>query len=190
MKKWKYLLPGMAALIVACSSNGNGSDDDKTGKLSLSLTAADDAGEIYRLRSASFYIYGYPQYSFPGSGGAGGAEDSYYYSETVSTEDAPNAPEIVTRVVPGYYYVTFNTGEPWYIEHLTSHGPERVQQSVLLSQPQQYAYVYDRNTTHVQYQFGVDGRTIDFRHGDIVIGIGIEHPDGAGGQPGAGGSSF
>jgi hypothetical protein len=41
----------------------------------------------------------------------------------------------------------------------------------------------------VFYGFGVDGKTIDFRHGDINISIGIEHPNqGEGGSAGAGGS--
>jgi len=90
--------------------------------------------------------------------------------------------------------VTFDTGQPWYIEHVTANGAERVSQAVLLSNPSQYAYVYDRGSTSVFYQFGVDGKTVDFRHGDINIRIGIEHPNegvgGIGGSAGAGGAGF
>jgi hypothetical protein len=192
MRTWTYVLSAVG-LVVACSSAGP-SEEEKTGSLSLALTATDSSGELYRLRSASFAIYGYPQYYFPssspGASGAGGSGDEgYYYSETVTSESDPNAAVITRRVVPGSYYVTFDTSRPWYIEHVTASGAERVSQSVLLSTPTQYAYVYDRGSSSVFYQFGVDGKTIDFRHGDINIRIGIEHPNnGAGGQAGAAGA--
>jgi hypothetical protein len=46
---------------------------------------------------------------------------------------------------------------------------------VLLSPATQYACICDRGNTAVDYRFGVDGTLIDFRHGDLDIGIG--HPD-------------
>jgi hypothetical protein len=101
---------------------------------------------------------------------------------------------ITRRVVPGSYYVTFQTGQPWYIEHVTPRGPERVSQAVLLSNVSQYANVYDRGTTSVFYRFGVDGQVIDFRHGDIRIGITVERPNegvggfGSAGSPGTAGT--
>jgi hypothetical protein len=56
---------------------------------------------------------------------------------------------------------------------------------VLLSPAAQYVYIYHQSTTYVNYAFGVDGKLIDFRHGDIDISISIERPaDGAGGSPG------
>jgi hypothetical protein len=74
------------------------------------------------------------------------------------------------------------------MEQMKPSGPERVANSVLLSEPTQYAYVYDRGTSSIFYNIGVNGRTIDFRYGDIKIRIGVEQPgEGAGGFPGTGG---
>lgn len=189
MKRWMFGFPTVGMLIFACSGAGDQSNsDDKTGTLKLELTGIDSAGEVYRLRNASFHVMGYPHYYFPTSGGAGGSE-GYYYETTLSTETNPNAAQITQRVVPGSYYVTFDTGQDWYMEHITPSGPERVAQAVLLSEPTQFAYVYDRGTTPIFYNIGVNGRTIDFRYGDIQIRIGVEQPgDGAGGFPGTGGA--
>lgn len=169
----------------ACSSSERQLSEDNAGTLEVALTTTDSQGEVYRLRNARFYIEGYPDYAYPSSSaGAGGSEDSYYYSETVATESEPNTEVLSRRVVPGSYYVSFDTSQAWYIEHVTAHGNERVSQSVLLSNTTQYLRVYNRSTSSAFYQFGVDGRVIDFRHGDLVIRIGVEHPNGAGGSAG------
>jgi hypothetical protein len=190
MKIWKYTGTALA-LAVACSAGDRGAEE-ATGSLLLPLTATDNQGEVYRLRNASFFIEGYPQYAYStSSAGAGGNGDGGYYYETVTTEHDPNAAVITRRVVPGTYYVSFNAYEPWYIEHLTASGPVRVAESVLLSTPRQSAYVYDQGSSSVFYRFGVNGRTIDFRHGDLSIRIGIEHPNqGEGGMAGMGGAAF
>ncbi|MGC4093791.1 MAG: hypothetical protein QM756_38990 [Polyangiaceae bacterium] len=191
MKHWKYAAPAVLGLVCACS--GPDQDQGKSGSLSLALTATDSQGELYRLRSATFNINGYPDFYFASSGGEGGSSSSSssFYSETVSTESQPNQPVITRRVVPGYYYVTFDTWQPWYIEHVTADGAERVSQSVLLSAPTQWAYVYDRGNSSVFYQFGVNGNVLDFRHGDLSIRIGVEHPDdeGQAGSPGTAGTA-
>lgn len=192
MKRWKSGIPFVGLLIFACSGAGDQGDSDaKTGVLKLELTGRDSSGEIYRLRNASFYIQGYPDQTFPTSGGAGGS-DGYYYSETLSTETNPNASVLEHRVVPGYYYVTFDTSQPWYMEHVTPRGVERVSNSVLLSEPTQYAYVYHQGTSSIFYNIGVNGRPIDFRWGDIDIRIGVEQPGEGGfaGSPGTGGAFF
>lgn len=192
MKRWMYLLPGLFGLIGACSGTDQNKPDDKTGALTLQLVARDSQGETYRLRSAVFQVYGYPNQEFPTSGEGGASGSGYYYQANLSSESDPNAALITHRVTPGYYYVTFDTTQPWYIEHVTGAGAERVAQSVLLSPVTQYTYVYDHGVSQIFYQFGVDGRPIDFRYGDIDIGIGIEHPgegDGVGGFGGFGGAA-
>ena len=69
-----------------------------------------------------------------------------------------------------------------------------MEQAVLLSSPNQYAYIYDGGTTGIAYRFGVDGELIDFRSGELQIGIEIEQrgdprlPDG--GFPFEGGFPF
>jgi len=176
------ILIASALLSFACSSDpedspeGEGkSSQERFGELSLELIGADTAGQSYRLRDASFELYNY--YSpFPAEDGGSGIQ-------TISSETDPDAPSIRTRLLPGSYNLNLTPG--WYLEKLSPGGAERVAQSVLLSSPSQYVYIYDRNTTSVNYSFGVDGALIDFRHGDLDISISIEHPDaGAGGGPG------
>jgi hypothetical protein len=60
-------------------------------------------------------------------------------------------------------------------------------ESVLLTGRQQYAYIDDNSSAEVTYRFGVDGKLIDFRHGDLNIDIAIEHPGDN--EPDAGGSA-
>jgi hypothetical protein len=187
MKLWKQMAPLVGLTIYACSgTDQHHSQSVEVGTLSLALTATDNAGELYRLRDAAFYLEGYLDYSFPTSqGGAGGSADTgYYHAEWLTTESTPDASVITRRVVPGTYYVTFDSSRPWYIEHVTASGSERVRQAVLLSSTTQYAYVYQGQTTSVFYEFGVGGTVLAFRHGDISIGIGVEHPE----QSGAGGA--
>ncbi len=189
MTHWKHSLSALG-LLVACSGASGPSDEQNLGNLAVELTGVDSHGETYRLRNASFSIYGYPDYYYPSSGSAGAAGSSdgdYYYSEVVTTESDPSVAVITRRVVPGSYSVVFDTDQPWYLEHVTSHGAERVSQAILLSSPTRWAYVYDRGSTSVSFQFGVDGRTIDFRHGDLTIRIGIEHPNEGGGGASSGG---
>jgi hypothetical protein len=193
-------------LSFACSSepqgaadDGNARIDEPTGQLSLELVAADSAGQSYRLRNAIFDITsGY--YPYPGYGGAAGSTGGSGPGQeavTVSSETDPDEPTIRTRLSPGSYYVSLH--DPgWSLERLTPSGPEPVEESVLLSDATQYVYVYDRSISQVNYTFGVDGTRIDFRYGDLDIGITIERPGdqppgtggaGTGGVPNAGGAA-
>jgi hypothetical protein len=179
----RAIISGIAIGIVACSSglNGGREDSDANANLSLALTGTDSRGVQYRLRSAEFEIYGYPELV---QFGAGGAPDSFF-STVVSSETDPNAAVITQRVIPGYYYVDFTSGD-WFLEELTPSGPERVEQAVLLSPRLQFAPVWNGGSTRVHYQFGVDGELIDFRSGNINIGIGIERPGDSAGAGGDG----
>jgi hypothetical protein len=181
-----------------------GTDEEKSGELSVALVGTDRSGQQYRLRNATFEIYGYGEYSDTGAAaqagspnlGEGGGFNGYGdYYHVVSSDDEPNASVITEKLVPGSYYVTLYSGT-WYLERLTSSGPERVQQAVLLSEPTQYAYVRDGGTSSLYYTFGVDGQLIDFRSGELNININIEHPGeqpsggGYGGEGGAEGDVF
>jgi hypothetical protein len=141
-----------------------GIETPELGGLSLALTSVDSQGRSYRLRDATFSI----------------AQDYWYYdggvpqTTVLSTEDDPNASQLKVRLVPGQYLVTL--GGDWYIERLSAGGAERVQQVVLLDSPTQYTYVSQDWNSELQYQFGVDGTLVDFRHGDLTIDIGIELP--------------
>jgi hypothetical protein len=139
----------------------------------LELLGADRAGHPYRLRNATFQIYNYYT-SFP-------VDDGGDSNRTVSSDADPDATTIKTRLLPGSYSVTLQNTD-WFLEKITPTGGERVAKSVLLSPASQYAYIYDRSTTEVDFAFGVDGTLIDFRHGDLNIGITVEHPDEDGGN--------
>jgi hypothetical protein len=205
MTKMKSLLTMLALCAAGCSPAGDSPavEDGETGDLSVELVGTDSSGQQYRLRNADFYIYGYSflnataDVASSGSAGVGGGVaggPSGGTSIIVSSETNPNDPIISTRVLPGSYTVTLSSD--WYLEKLTPTGPELVEQSVLLSEQTQYAYVWHNGVTNIFYRFGVDGELIDFRHGDINIGIDIEHPGegeggfggfGPGGSAGAGG---
>ena len=75
----------------------------------------------------------------------------------------------------------------WHLERITERGWERVRQVVLLSPPSQHVYVWDGGTSHVNYRLGVDGTLIDFRSGEISIGIDVVVPGENRGGSGGGG---
>ncbi len=199
--------------LAACGEEGDGegavAKPHARGAVKLALTAADSAGVQYRLRNAEFEIRGYPDGYYPGmwweddggvSAGAGG-RPGYppgYVSIVVSTETDPDAAFITTRLIPGSYDIAL-LNDDWYLERTTADGVERVEQAVLLSPRYQYVYVWDGGVAYVNFTFGVDGELIDFRSGELQIGISIEKPGehcpgggfggfggfgGAGGRPG------
>jgi len=200
----------LSLTIVACGEEGDGEDavakPKARGVVTLALTATDSAGVKYRLRNAEFQISGYPDGYYPGmwwdddggvSAGAGG-RPGYppgYVNIVVSSETDPDAPFITTRLVPGYYDIVL-LSDDWYLDRTTDDGVERVEQAVLLSSRYQSVYVWDGGTAYVNYAFGVDGELIDFRSGEVQIGISVEKPGehcsggfgGFGGFGGTGGS--
>jgi hypothetical protein len=175
------VLIGCGALLLAsCTQAVEPDSETESGMLSLALTAVDSQGANYRLRNAEFEVYGYPdyQYSTPsmgGSGGRGGGGSDSFYQENFSTETDPDAEAITARLVPGYYNITL-INDDWYLERTNEMGAERVEQVVLLSPRYQSTYVWDGGVAQVNYRFGVDGELIDFRSGELRIGIEIERP--------------
>jgi len=170
MKRLGWLLAA-AVVCGGCADASNDTDDtpepaaqSELGGLSLALTSVDSQGRPYRLRNATFSITSDYWY------GDGGLPQT----TVLSTEDDPNADQLTTRLVPGYYRVTL--GGDWYIERLGAGGPERVQQVVLLDEATQFTYVGQDWNNELRFAFGVDGTLIDFRHGDLTIDISIELP--------------
>lgn len=142
-------------------------DESAVSGLTLALTSADSQNRLYRLRAATFTVQ--RQDSWWG-GDAGSASSS----TTLFTEDDPDADQLSVRLTPGAY--TVELGGEWYLERITPNGPERVEQVVLLGAPVQFAFVDSGWNYDVEFRFGVDGTLIDFRYGDLNIGIGIELP--------------
>lgn len=191
MKRSFSMLVAVALGMAACADAGPADEpaaneeNQELGNLTLNLVGADTDGRQYRLRNGVFGIYGSPEFPFPGfpyppsDSGSG-------YSQTVSTETDPDAPLISLRVVPGQYYINLES-QDWYLERQAAGGWERVAQTVLLSSAYQYAYVYNGGVTSVAFRFGVDGELIDFRSGELQVGIEIEQPGEGPGYPDAGG---
>jgi hypothetical protein len=161
----------VATACLACTGETppNGQDEGALGTLALNLTGSDRHGTQYRLREAEFDVVPYSYYPSTGQGVI-----------TLSSETNPLASSITTRLAPGTYTVTLSN-RLWYLERLSSNGPERVEDAVLLSEASVYTYVYDRGTSDVYFTFGVDGELIDFRAGKLRINIAIELPDEDGG---------
>jgi len=166
------------ALLLACGSAASCMDEpfegmsdesqEAHGTLSLNLTGVDTHGRTHRLRGADFAV----QSQLGWSGYDGGTATS----TVLSTESDPSAGILAVRLLPGWYTVSLR-GD-WYIERVGEDGRlERVQKVVLLSDPQQYAYIYDGSTSEVRFRFGVDGDLLDFRHGDLKVHIDIERPE-------------
>ena len=166
------LIAIVATACVACTGQ-TGADqeqDDPLGTLALNLTGSDRHGTQYRLRQAEFDVASYNYYQ------------PVQNVITLSTETNPMASTLDAKLPPGTYTVTLSN-RLWYLERLSSNGPERVENAVLLSEPSVYSYIYDRGTTDVYFTFGVDGELIDFRSGKLRINIQIELPDEDGGLP-------
>jgi hypothetical protein len=159
----------------ACADEGSVDDSSEKkeqqelGSLTLNLTGSDSAGRQYRLRNATFLIWGNLDFPVPISDGG---FPSY---QTVSTETDPDAQVISLRLVPGYYQVSMENSD-WFLERSSDDTWERVEQAVLLSQVYQGVYVSHGAVSPIYYRFGVDGELIDFRAGSLEIGIEIEQP--------------
>ena len=186
----QLVLATAAFWLFACAravDSDSESTDSGHGSLTLALTGSDSAGIEYRLRNSRIEVSGYPD-GYPiyppifdedggvagGSGGVGGVP-GYYYA-MFSTEDDLDRTEISLRLVPGYYSVILSSWD-WYLERTNEEGEwERVEQAVLLTPYYQSAYVWDGGVSRLNFRFGVDGELIDFRSGELQIGIEIEKP--------------
>ena len=183
--KRRVLMGCLALAFVGCAESSEVDPDTPIGSLTLMLRGTDSSGVTYWLRNAQFEVYGWPEYypwPQPGGGddagvaaGAGGSGSMGYYHAQFSSEDYPEDTLVTMRLVPGQYYVTLTNGD-WYLERGQGDERERVEQVVLLTPQSQYAYVYDQGVSYIGYRFGVDGELIDFRSGELQVGIEIEKP--------------
>jgi hypothetical protein len=124
------------------------------GTLQLELLGSDAQRQQYRLHAATFDIRGTP------------FEDPQPVTLTLESESQPEAASLRTRLLYGYYDVSLRD-DGWYLERLTPEGPERVERAVLLSTRTQYAYVQEGEVAPVGFQFGVDGRMVDFQSASV-----------------------
>lgn len=162
--------------VLGCSAQTTQRPDtsEKTATLQLALTGSDDQAHQYRLRDATFGINGT-------------SYDPIYQSinTSVSSEDDLGHDFLTTRLFPGSYTITLQNSD-WHLERLASDGSaERVEKAVLLSAQSQSFYLNNDSTTQVYFTFGAGGDLIDFRHGDLEIGITVQRPldEGTAGTP-------
>src|SRR5688500_10627985 len=90
------------------------------GSLEVALTGMDSDLQEYRLRAATFDIYG-TRYI-----------DNQTVSRSAFSDDDIESPVLRTRLFHGSYSVTLRP-DAWYLERVTPDGTEPVQQAVLLS---------------------------------------------------------
>ncbi|WP_437636795.1 hypothetical protein [Sorangium sp. So ce854] len=182
-------------------------DDAELGSLSLPLAAQAPSGVSYRLRNATFQIYGdYYWYDgvTVGSSGVGGSESSssnstgYYPGGTLLTinseDEDPDASSILVDLERGSYYVQLLPG--WHLERVEG-GTATPVEATLLSSQTVYVYVSPHSTTWAQYQFGV-GDSALWLNGKLNLSINVyEDPEeyyggygtgGEGGWAGTGGA--
>lgn len=196
MNQWFRYTRGRAALsllaasaLLGCSAQGN--QDAEVGSLALPLAANAPSGTHYRLRDATFDIH--QGYYWGGSAGymgiGGGVGNPPVLS--VSSEDAdPDAPSIEVDLEQGQYTVTLRPG--WRFERVEN-GEATDVEATLLSDANQYVYVYPHSTTWTSYQFGIGGTEL-WLNGKVNINIGVyEDPDEyygpSGGYGGRGGAT-
>ena len=171
------IVPAMLLLAAwGCSAPASGSreSNEPTASVQLALTGVDGEAQRYRLRNAAFAING-------------STFDPPYQSinTAISSEDDLENDFLTTRLLPGSYTISL-TNADWYLERLHEDGSaERVEKAVLLSSPSVSFFASQGSTAQVYFLFGADGDLIDFRHGDLQIGISVQRPT----QEGAAGTS-
>jgi hypothetical protein len=164
------LLAGLvlsAGLVAGCSSGGGGKEE--LGTLNLPLVTHGPSGAEYRLRNATFEISNLYYYDDYGSGGDGGTSAPPI---TLSSEDDPTATSLSVSVERGYYYVRLLPG--WHLEKVDASGATEVE-ATLLSSATQSIYVYQHESTWVEYEFGIGDRALWF-NGQLNIDI-VVHED-------------
>ena len=185
MKQWFRGIRGqgvVCALCVGalsgCGANGGvePGGEKEVGSLALPLAANASSGTLYRLRDAIFDIrqgyYWGGDIPFPGAGTGGGGSNPPLLS--VSSEDDPNAQSIEVDLEQGAYTVTLRPG--WRFERVENGAATDVE-ATLLSDPNQYPYVYPHSTTWASYQFGIGGTEL-WLNGKVNITIDVyENPD-------------
>lgn len=167
---------GTAWLVAGCNSgSGAGSegaeaDAGATGTIGLPLHAASNSGTEYRLRDASFGLWGY-------------AADCYYewdddcevYEETISSEDYLEDEAITVDLLEGYYEVYLQNG--WRLEKTNEDGTTEEVEAVLLNSDYQTISISRHSTSWATYQFGIGDETL-WLNGELTIDMQVyEDPD-------------
>lgn len=142
------------------------SESGELGTLALNLQGTDKGGRQYRLRHADFRVTN-EFYAWADAGPA--------VSKVLSSEDSLDQPTLSVLLSPGPYQVVLE-GD-WYLEVRVDGEWQRVRKAVLLDGAVRFVYIQNRFRSFVSFAIGVDGELIDFRHGELQIGIEIEHPE-------------
>lgn len=159
---------------VAAGCNAGSSDGEEatsqTGTVEFRLEATSSAGNQYRLRDATFDIWGYPQDCYNEW-----REDCEPTSETLSSEDYLDEDAIEVDLLEGYYDVNLERG--WRLEKVNEDGSAEAVEAVLLNTSYQSAWVSRHSTTWVTYQFGIGDETL-WLTGQLELGVEVyEDPD-------------
>lgn len=189
---------GIAALALQGCSGGGGSGGDQPGEpqfgsLSLPLVAESPSGTSYRLRDATFEIYGQSMMGgFGGTAAGGFGGGSSPPPIIVNSEDDPDAPAITLSLEQGSYSIRLVPG--WRMEKVEG-GMATPVEATLLSSEWQYLWVSPQTTTWVEYEFGIGDRSV-WLNGEVNIGVRVyEDPSerypygGSGGWMGTGGGA-
>jgi hypothetical protein len=158
-------------MALGCGSNdkGTGSSTEpeaETGTMGLPLSAVAPSGVEYRLRNATFDIWGWPDRCYD--------EDCEDYEQSISSEDYLDEPSIMLDLLKGYYDIYLNDG--WQLEKVVD-GEGEVVEAQLLNDAYQYAYVQPYQTRWVTYEFGVGDEKLWFT-GQVEINMGVyEDPE-------------
>lgn len=194
-------LCGVLLVVGACGETSGPAavSGDKRGLLTLGLVGTSPTGDKFRLRHASFDVFGcgdnYRHYpagtagtvALPSSTATAAAGTGVAFQEctsfTLSSDDDPDAVTLSMRMKPGYYTVTLNGA--WSLEEASEAGWAPAS-AVLLSAQTQEFYIWDGATSYVSYELGVGGDLIAFQHGDLNIGIQVRRPGETFGAAGTG----
>ena len=169
-----------------CSSQP-GDDEAEIGSITLPLAADAQSGAHYRLRNATFEIWG-SYYWYDGAGGSastGTSGGGFGSLVTVNSEDEdPDASSIVVDLEQGPYNVALLPG--WNFEKVEGATVTNVE-ATLLSSETVYVYVSPHSTTWAQYQFGIGDSDL-WLNGKLNLNINVyEDPNEYYGVGGAGG---
>jgi hypothetical protein len=137
----------------------------EVGTVALPLSAVAPSGVEYRLRNATFNIWGWTDTC---------TEQSCEYDETISSEDYLDQPTIMLDLLRGSYYIYLNEG--WELEKILD-GVGEVVEAQLLNSNYQYVWIQPYQTMWVTYQFGVGDEVLWFT-GQLQIQMEVyEDPD-------------
>jgi hypothetical protein len=149
------------------AGNGSGTQSEaQTGKVGLPLSATAASGVEYRLRNATFDIYGWSDVCDD--------EGCESYENSLSSEDYLDQPSITLDLLKGGYELYLEDG--WELEQIVD-GEAEVVEAQLLSSSYQYVNIRPYQTAWVNFEFGVGDKELWFT-GQVQINMDVyEDPE-------------